>query len=144
LTSAGHRLSRADAHTGNAAQLSNAGRLLRLLVQLLLDPPRLADERLDLFEQQIPPQLLRSGGQGQLAEPHQTPLGPKTRLFLWDDTGASKERANCVLGPIRHSVCCQDELRVPQHPLRGQLLRLANQAPTPAPKSPGGVPGRPP
>jgi hypothetical protein len=68
------------------------------VIQLLLDPPHLADERLDLFEQQIPPQLLRRRGQGQLAEPHQTLLGPQTRLFRWDDASASEECANGVQG----------------------------------------------
>jgi hypothetical protein len=37
--------------------------LLWLAVQLLLDPPHLADEPLDLFEQQVAPQLLRGRGQ---------------------------------------------------------------------------------
>ena len=74
------------------------------MIQLLLDPPHPAEERLDLFEQQIPPQLLRSRGQFQLAEPHQTLLGPKSRLFRWDDAGASEQRANVFLARVRLAI----------------------------------------
>src|SRR6202043_2482507 len=58
-----HRLGSANAHSWNAAQLSDGGRLLRLAIQLLFDTSHLADQRLDLFEQEIPAQLLRSRGQ---------------------------------------------------------------------------------
>ena len=46
----GHRLGRADADPGNAAQLRDGGRLLRLAGQLLLDPSPLAEESLDFLE----------------------------------------------------------------------------------------------
>jgi hypothetical protein len=71
-----HRLSRADAHAGDAAQAGDGGRLLRPVVQLLLNAPHLAVERLDLFAQQVPAQLLRGREQLQLAEPGQALLRP--------------------------------------------------------------------
>src|SRR5262249_56711051 len=63
----GPRFGRADTHSRDAAQLRDGRRLLRLMIQLPFDPSHLAEEGLDLFEQQIPPQLLRNRGQGQLA-----------------------------------------------------------------------------
>lgn len=59
----GHCFGRANPHSRDAAQLSDARRLLRLMIQLMFDPQHPANQRLDLFEQEIPPQLLQYRGQ---------------------------------------------------------------------------------
>jgi hypothetical protein len=66
-----HGFCRANANPSDASQLSDGRRVLRLMIQLLLDTSHLAQECLDLSEQEIPPQLLRRCRQGQLTEPCQ-------------------------------------------------------------------------
>jgi hypothetical protein len=51
----GHRFGRADAHSGNAAKLSDGGRSLCLMVELLFDTSQLTIERFDLLKQQVAP-----------------------------------------------------------------------------------------
>src|ERR1700721_791311 len=75
------RFCRTSPHAWDTAQLSDCGRFLRLSIQLLFDTPHLADERFNLFEQEISPQLLRRRGQSQLAQPGQTLLGHKPGCF---------------------------------------------------------------
>jgi hypothetical protein len=73
----GHRLGRADADPGDAPQAGDGGRLRRPAVQLLLEAPHLAVERLDIFEQWVPPPLLRSRRQVEMAEPGQPLFSPQ-------------------------------------------------------------------
>jgi hypothetical protein len=48
-----HRLRRAGADPRDAPQAGDGGRAARLAIQLLLDPPHLPRQRLDLLEQQV-------------------------------------------------------------------------------------------
>ena len=58
------------------------------LLQLLLDPPNLAHERLDLLEQEVAPQLLRRRRQVQPTEPIQSLPRPEGGLSRGHDAGA--------------------------------------------------------
>ena len=78
---------------------STADECFRLLIQLLLDPSRLARQRLDLLEQQVPPQPLRRRRQLQPTEPLQPLLRPQRGPPRGHDAGASQQRAQRVLGP---------------------------------------------
>ena len=53
-----HSFCCANTNSGDRSQESDGGRAVRLMIQLLLDTLYLADERLDLLEEEIPPQLL--------------------------------------------------------------------------------------
>src|SRR5262249_33695605 len=94
----GHRLGRAETHARDAAQLRDGGRVLGLVVQLLLEASHLAEERLDLLEQEVPPQLLGGRGQLELAEPGQPLLRPQAALLRGCEAGAAQERAHRILG----------------------------------------------
>src|SRR5579864_1659004 len=94
-----HGFCRANTDSRDASQASDGGRVLRLIIQLLLDTSHLADERVDLFEQEIPPQLLRNRGQGQPPEPGQTLSRPETRLPRGHDASAAQQGTNPILGP---------------------------------------------
>ena len=54
----GHSLCRPNTYSRDASEASDGRRVLRLMIQLLLDTAHLVDEGLDLFKQEIPPQLL--------------------------------------------------------------------------------------
>ncbi len=79
---------------GMVRSRSDGGRVLRLLIQLLLDPPHLARQRLDLLEQQVPPQLLRRRRQLQPTEPLQALLRPQRRAA----PGARRRRIAAACG----------------------------------------------
>ncbi|MGA2705965.1 MAG: hypothetical protein ABSH35_33395 [Isosphaeraceae bacterium] len=122
----GHSLCRANANSRDASQASDGRKVLRLMVQLLLDTLHLADERLDLFEQKVPPQLLRSRRQGQLAEPGQTLFRPQTGLPRGHDACAAQQRANRILGPCplgNHLVAAVDQLTPGSYLCRGHMHR---------------------
>src|SRR5262249_31777353 len=87
-----HRFGRANTHSGGPPRWGAGGRWLPWAIQLLFKASPLADRRLDFFEQETPPQWLRSRGQDQLTQPGQPLLGPQTGLLWWDDAGAAKER----------------------------------------------------
>src|SRR5262245_39848853 len=76
----GHRFGRADPHSRDATQLTDGGSVPRLTAQLLLEAAALAVERLDLLQQQVPPQLLRERGQVELTEPGQALLRPESGM----------------------------------------------------------------
>ena len=59
-----HRFGRANANSRDALQQQHRRRMLSPTAQLLFDASQLPIERLDLFQQEIPPQLLRQRGQG--------------------------------------------------------------------------------
>ena len=62
---------------------------MRVMIELLLDTLYLADERFDLLEEEIPPQLLGSSGQGQLAEPGQALFRPEAGFPRGHDASAA-------------------------------------------------------
>jgi hypothetical protein len=93
----GHGLCGANTNSRDTSEASDGGRALRPIVELLLDTSDLADERLDLFEPEIAPQLLRSRRQSQSAEPGPTLLRPDSGLPRGRDVITAEQCARGIL-----------------------------------------------